>query len=497
MSYTFYEPLSAVDASFLAVEDSHAHMHIGGVTLFEAAPLTRKEGGLDIDRIRAFVASQLHRMPRFRQKLAYVPVSGAPVWIDDAHFNLVYHVRHTALPFPGNEQKLKDLAGRIMSQHLEREKPLWELWFVEGLEAGRFALISKIHHALADGISGVDMMSMLLVTDPNPKVSPTPAWIPRPAPSGMELLSSQTRRTLGAPLRLFTPEVERPVAATPGGAAPLPRTARPPSDLRTNVTKALSAAAAAIESTDPTPLNVDIGPYRRFDWTRMEIAKVSAIRARLGGKMNDVVLSVVSGAVRRFLQRRGVRVDSLDFRAMVPVSVRSEGERGSLGNKITQLLTRLPVEVGDPVQRLARTQEITAQLKGSGLAEGGQAFTAFAELLGAPLMAILARMASRRSFGNMVVTNVPGPQRMTYLLSAPVLESYPLVPLAPTQALNVAVLSYNGVLHWGVNADWDAVPDIADFVRLLDDEIAQLERIAEQTEPEAPKKPKRKKKAAA
>jgi diacylglycerol O-acyltransferase len=477
MSYTFFEPLSAVDASFLAVEDAHAHMHIGGVTIFDAGPLTRPEGGLDIERIREWVGSRLHRMPRFRQKLAWVPVSGAPVWVDDARFNIVYHVRHSALPFPGNEQKLKDLAGRIMSQHLDREKPLWELWFVEGLEGGRFALISKIHHAAADGISGVDMMSALVGPSAKARIERAPAWLPRPAPSGVEMFSSALRHTLASPLRLFEAE-EGPSPAPLPDAAPeaarLPRTARAGGDLRGNLTKAFGALAAAVDSTDPTPLNVDIGPYRRFDWTKVDIDTIRAIRAGLGGKMNDVVLSVTSGAVRRFLQRRGVNVDSLDFRAMVPVSVRRERERGSLGNRITQLLTKLPVDEGDAVRRLAQTIDITERLKNSGLAEGGQAFTAFAELLGAPLMAMLARSASRGSFGNMVITNVPGPPVQTYLLGAPTLEAYPLVPLAPTQALNVAVLSYNGVLHWGINADWDAVPDIADFRSLLDEEMGRL-----------------------
>jgi diacylglycerol O-acyltransferase / wax synthase len=470
MAYSFYEPLSTVDAAFLAVEDTKSHMHIGGVTIFESQPLLRPEGGLDINRIRAFVGAQLHRVPRFRQKLAFVPLSGQPVWVDDPSFNLTYHVRHTGLPFPGDAQKLKDLTGRIMSQQLERAKPLWELWFVEGLEDDRFAIISKIHHALADGISGLDLIAALVGPNPEYREKPAPAWMPRRAPSGWELLSGQARRALSTPAQLLA---RRDVSQ-----APAPQSDRL-GDLSATVRKAIDAGAAAFEAVTPTPLNVDIGPYRRFDWTRFEIEAIKAIRARFGGKMNDVVLSVVSGAVQKFLIRRGVRVKDLDFRAMVPVSVRTEGERGQLGNRITQMLAQLPIDETDPVRRLHRVIEITTALKSSGQAEGGETVTALTELLGSPLAAMLARLASRRSFGNMIVTNVPGPPIPTYMLGAQTLEAYPLVPLTPTQALNVAVLSYNGVLHWGFNADWDAVPDLADFVALVNGEMEALKAAAQ------------------
>ena len=469
MAYTFYEPLSMIDAAFLAVEDHKAHMHIGGVTIFDAKPVCRPEGGLDIKRIRAFVGTQLHKVPRFRQKLAFVPIFGRPLWVDDATFNLTYHVRHTALPFPGDTRKLKDLAGRILSQELDRGKPLWELWFVEGLEQDRFAIISKIHHALADGISGVDLVSAIVGPDPDYRPKRAPAWLPRRAPSGPELLSSQLVHTLTAPLQVL-PFGRASVRPT------LPSVS--PRGLRDSAARVFAALSAAIEAPDPTPLNVEIGPYRRFDWTRLEFATAKAIQSRFGGKMNDVVLSIVSGAVRKFLIHRGLKVRGLDFKAMVPMSVRTADERGEMGNRVTQMLTRLPLDEADPVKRLGRVIEITTELKGSGQAEGGQAMTAFVELLSTPIAAMLARMAARHS-GNMVVTNVPGPPKPTYLLGAKTLETYPVVPLAPTQALNVAVLSYNEVLHWGFNADWDAVPDLADFVTLVDEEITALHAAAE------------------
>ena len=260
--------------------------------------------------------------------------------------------------------------------------------------------------------------------------------------------------------------------------------------------KTARAVASAIEAPSPTPLNVDIGPYRRFDWTRVDLATVKSIRSHFGGKVNDVVLNAVSGAVRNFLIRRGVRVNDLDFRAMVPVSVRSDDEYGKLGNRITQMLTRLPLDESDPVARLQRVIEITGELKSSGEAQGGETLAALAELLIAPLAATLARVAARRSLGNMIVTNVPGPPMPNYMLGALSREAYPLVPLGPVQALNVAVLSYNGVLHWGFNADWDAVPDLADFVALVDGEIEALRRAAgapaaEVSAPPAVKEPRR------
>jgi diacylglycerol O-acyltransferase len=478
MAYSFSEPLSTVDAAFLAVEDAKAHMHIGAVTIFDAQPLLRPEGGLDIDRIRKFVGTQLHKVPRFRQKLAFVPLSGQPVWVDDSNFNLTYHVRHTGLPFPGDPPKLKDLTGRIMSQQLERARPLWELWFVEGLDGNRFAIISKIHHALADGISGLDLIAAIVGPNREYRERPAPAWVPRRVPSPWELLSGQLGRWLSTPAQLLTRRQSPPPLAPPPASGP--------SDIITTLRRAIDAATAAIEAPAPTPLNVDIGPYRRFDWTRFDIATIKAVRSRLGGKMNDVVLSVVSGAVRKFLTRRGVAVRGLDFRAMVPVSLRTADERGQLGNRITQMLTRLPIDEADPVLRLRRVIEITSELKNSGQAEGGETVAALTGLLGAPLAAVLARLAVRRSFGNMIITNVPGPAVPTYLLGAQTLEAYPLVPLASTQALNVAVLSYNGVLHWGFNADWDAVPDLADFVALVDEEINAL-RAAAQAGPVRPR----------
>lgn len=465
MAYTHFERLSAVDAAFLAVEDECAHMHIGSISVFESGPLAAADGGVDIDRIRRLVEGRLHKTPRFRQKLAFVPLSGAPVWIDDRSFHLDYHVRHTALPHPGDLQQLERLASRILSQRLDRRRPLWELWVVEGLLENRFALITKIHHAMADGISGVDLASATVGRDPDFRPGPAPAWIPRPAPGARELLAGELRHRVGAIFDLLR-------GSLPGQDAP--GRASPSASVGTRLRRAATAMAAVVETPPPTPLNTDIGPNRRFAWLRTPMDLLGEIRAASGGTLNDVVLAIVSGAVRGFLLQRGCAVRELDFRVMVPVSVRTPDERGQLGNRVSQLLVHLPLECEDHFERLRIVGERTRELKQSGQAEGGRLLTGLSELMPPGLAAALERMAARHSFGNMVVTNVPGPRFTAYLLGARLLESYPLVPVFHRQALNVAVLSYGDHLHWGVNADYDAVPDVLDFVKLVEGEAEKL-----------------------
>ena len=468
MAYTHFERLSGVDAAFLAVEDECAHMHIGSVNIFESAPL-RLDGGIDIDRIRHHIDVLLHKIPRFRQKLAYVPLADAPVWIDDRSFQLDYHVRHTALPHPGDVRQLERLASRVMSQHLDRRRPLWELWFVEGLQADRFALITKIHHAMADGISGVDLISAIIGRDPDFRPGTAPAWIPRPAPGARALLEGELRNRVGAARDLLFGGLGR-------------RAARPTDSTREPIVerlrKAASALAAVVEAPPDTPLNVEVGPNRRFEWLRMGLDRLREIREAKGGTLNDLVLAIVAGAVREFLLRRGCTVRGLDFRAMVPVSVRTTDEQGQLGNRVSQLMVHLPLGSEDPLERLELVCERTRELKKSGQAAGAQMLTGVAELLPPRVARALARVAARRSFGNMVITNVPGAPWTSYLLGARLLETYPLVPLSSRQAMNVAVLSYDGFLHWGVNADYDAVPDVSDFVALLGEQAENLHKQA-------------------
>lgn len=475
MTFTHHERLSAVDAAFLAVEDDCAHMHIGSVSILEMGPLRGAAGGLDVARIRALVDAQLHRIPRFRQKLAWVPLSGAPVWVDDPSFNLDYHLRHTALPHPGDTAALQRLASRVFSQHLDRRRPLWETWLVEGLEGERFAMLSKLHHAMADGISGVDLAGALMGRDPDYRPGPAPSWIPRPAPSARELLAGEVRHRVGAALDLVRSGAPGRAAASRSGPPAEGEASPGPLD---RLRRTASALAAAVEAAPPTPLNAAVGPNRRFAWLRTDLARVREIRDAAGGTLNDVALAVVAGAVRGFLGRRGCNVRGLDFRVMVPVSVRAAEERGALGNRVSQLVVHLPLEEEEPLERLRAIRETTRELKQSGQVQGAQTLSALSELVPPRLAGVLGRLAAHRSFGNMIVTNVPGSPDTAYMLGARLLESYPLVPLAPDQALNVALVSYDGFLHWGLDADWDAVPDVADFVALLEREAEALHAAA-------------------
>jgi WS/DGAT/MGAT family acyltransferase len=450
-----------MDATFLDLEDASSHMHIGSVGIFDAKPVTRSDGGLDMERMLGLSDISLQKNPRFRQKIARIPRLERPVWIDDERFNLSYHVRHTALPAPGEERQLKRLAGRIMSQQLDRGKPLWEMWFVEGIEGDRFAVISKIHHCLADGVSGVDLLSGLMGPDPDHVAKAPARWIPRPAPSPRRMLMDEIGRRASGPLSLL-----RGREHLPGGLG----------DAARGLGETLSAG---LSQASPTPLNGDMGPHRRFDWTSLDLDAVKRVRKRHGGTLNDVVLAVVSGAVRTFLRARGMRVEDLDFRTLVPVSVRTEDEHGKLGNRVSTLMARLPLDEADPAKRLARVIETTAELKGGKQALGGETLAKVADLVFPEFMTLYARMALRGLAANMVVTNVPGPQVPIYMLGARMLEVYPVVPLAAKQALGVALFSYDGQLFWGFNADWDAVPDLHDFSDAIDEEFERLDQLAD------------------
>jgi WS/DGAT/MGAT family acyltransferase len=467
MAYAHSERLSAIDLSFLAMEDGRAHMHIGSVSIYDAKPLRGKDGGLDFERILEFIEGQLHKVPRCRQRLEWVPGFRQPVWVDDTRFNLRFHVRHTALPPPGDVRQLKRLAGRIMSQEFDRGKPLWENWFVDGLEGDRFALISKIHHCVADGISGVEMANMLVGPNADYEPKARKAWIPRPAPTGTQLVIEELRHRAGTPLSLLR-SIRR-------GAAD-DATSR--SDSPSGLGALASGLREVMSGHSATPLDVEVGPHRRFDWTRFPFDEVREIGRSVDAKLNDVVLAIAAGALRRFLQRRGVDVDAIDFRAMIPVSVRSEKERASLGNRVSSLLARLPLDEPDPWKRLLRVVETTHELKASGQSSAGDLLGQVVDVLPTQLLGPLFRLAGRSSGVDLVITNVPGPRVPVYLLGARMLETYPVVPLAANQALGIALLSYDDGLYWGFNADWDALPDLHDLVDDVENSFEALRAVA-------------------
>ncbi len=466
MSYTHYQRLSGLDTIFLDLEGPNVHMHVGSVAIFDDRPdLRTPEGALDIDRIRTYIAGSLGAAPRFRQRLATIPLLNHPVWVDDRRFKIRYHVRHTALPAPGGLRQLKRLAGRIMSQQLDRAKPMWEMWVVEGLADDRFALIIKAHHCMVDGISGIDLLAAILSQEPEAaEQHAAKTWIPRPRPYGAELLLDETMRRASLPARIAgsIPElVMRPIRSL--------------SALRESVLGITEAIRAGMVSTTSNPLNPDIGPYRKFDWTEFDIAKIKAVRKKFGGTLNDVVLATAAGAVGRFLEGRGEVISSQTvFRAMIPVSTQKVTNVMNPGNHVVNYFAELPIHERDPKKRLAKVTATMSQLKNSRLAAGSEALEGAIDLTFSSLLADLAQLATRNRAYNIVITNVPGPPIEIYFMGAPMRSIYPVVPLFTNQALGIALFGYNGKLCWGFNADWDAVPDLHDFVLLIDEEFRTL-----------------------
>jgi diacylglycerol O-acyltransferase len=463
--YTHAERLSALDQSFLALEDAHTHMHIGAVSVFEAGPLRSASGGIDIDRIARLMEAGIHRIPRYRQRLAWIPMFKHPVWIDDPRFNLAYHIRHTQLPHPGDDRLLKRLAGRLMSQQLDRGKPLWEMWIVEGLRGDRCAIVTKAHHCMIDGVGSVELTGSVMrpTPDEDPRLAePPPRWMPRPAPSARDLWIGEVCHRAAAPFGFA--RLLRDAMAAPRSAV---------GQALGTASGLLDAMRASLRPASPTPFNVEIGPHRRFDWTAMDLSRIREIKSRLGGTINDVVLAVLAGGLRRFLHRRGIAVEGIDFRAMLPVNVRGDGEH--LGNRVAMMAVHLPLDVADAHERLARVVAETTRVKGSHQAAGIHALEELSDHTFTSIFTQFARMAAASHPYNVVVTNVPGPQFPVFVLGARMLACYPVVPLFREQGLGVALFSYDGRLFWGFNSDWDVVPDLHVLVGAVEHELDALD----------------------
>jgi WS/DGAT/MGAT family acyltransferase len=460
-----YEILSPQDAAFLAAEGPTTPMHIGAAFVADAGPLATRDGGVDIARIREFIGARLHRIPRYRQRVAYTPLRRRPIWIDDRHFKVEFHVRHTALPRPGDAEQLKRLIGRVCAQPLDRGHPLWELWVVEGLEEGRrFALISKVHHCMVDGVSSTELLTLLMSARPDERTEAGPPYVPRSEPSAAELARDELVHFALGPVEavqslreLFAPERR--------------------SELGPAVRAAARLAARSLLPASHTPFNREIGPHRRFETLSLDLELVKTIKDKLGGTLNDVVLAAVSGAVRRFLQRRLVDVASLDFRISAPVSVRSSSEKGVLGNRVSAWIVRAPVGEPDPLRRLDAIRVATRRLKESNQAVGADLLSAVTEWTGTTLLSLGTAFQNVGRPQNLIVTNVPGPQLRLYLVGAPLLEAYPIGPLFLNQAVIVALFSYDGRLFFGLNADAELMPDLGalrgDLERAFD-ELAAL-----------------------
>lgn len=468
-----YERLSPLDRTFLDLEYPETHMHVAAVAVFDAGPLRTRDGGIDIEKIRKYVASRLHLIPRYRQRIARIPLENHPVWVDDDRFNLEYHVRHTALPRPGGDEQLKLLTGRIVSQQLDRGKSLWELWIVEGLDGDRFAMISKTHHCMIDGVAAVDLASLLLSPSPDATIPDPQPWQPHSAPSRRELVMEEARRRLAAPLefgKAVLNAVQSPVEA-----------AESVSEQISAVTETLGAG---LFPASESPFNRPIGPHRRFECTAFELADVKRVKNALGGTVNDVVLATVAGAVGSFLRSRGFspeQIAQLDFRALVPVSLRASSERGTLGNRIASWAARLPIAQTDPRLRLEAVRAVTADLKQSRQAMGAEVLARVSDWTVPTLLSLAMRLAARARAFNLTVTNVPGPQLPLYMIGSRMLAAYPLGPLFLNQALNIALLSYDGRLHWGLNGDWDVLPDLRDLVTAIHASFDELLQAATNT----------------
>ncbi|MGC2239271.1 MAG: wax ester/triacylglycerol synthase family O-acyltransferase [Acidimicrobiia bacterium] len=460
MSDFHYEPLSYLDASFLALETRSSHMHVAGVALFDAAPLKGDDGGIDIDRIRAHVRSKLQYIPRYRQRLDWVPYDRRPVWVDDEHFTLDYHLRHSSLPKPGSDDQLKSLAGRIVSTPLDRNKPLWELWIVEGIEEDRFAIIAKIHHCMIDGISGVDLTTILLNVVPTSDIEEdTQAWAPRPRPSPSQLAVAEAARFT----RRMIDRLSHFSEALKEGADLADRT------LDRSAAALSSLRSGWLSSSDRTPLNPDIGPNRRFDWTDLPLEGIKGIKNNLGGSVNDVVLAITAGAVRTFLiEERDYDVSEAEFRVMNPVSTRKADQKGALGNQVAMWLLDLPISEPDPRRRLELVKKRTANLKRTNQALGAATLVELSSGTPLTLLSLASRLVGPRIRPfNMTVTNIPGPQFPMYLLEAEMIANYPMVPLWAQHGLGVALFSYNGRLLWGIQADYDTLPDSGRFISAI------------------------------
>jgi len=453
------ERLSSQDASFLHLEDLVSHMHIGTVAILEGPPPPYDEVA---ERVRA----NLPLVPRYRQKVHFVPLGlGRPVWVDDAHFNLGYHLRRTALPEPGGDEQLRLLVGRVMSQQLDRHKPLWEMWMIEGLSDHRWALLTKVHHSVVDGVAGAELLSAILDEQRDPEAPPPEAWRPERQPAGAELAA----RALGN-------QALSPYAGVRGAL----RSPRFAAERAAGTVQGLLTMSGILRPPRASSLNGPIGPHRRWDWARSRLSDVKLIRTAFGGTVNDVVLTAIAGGFHELLASRGERTDRV-VRSLVPVSVRAAAEHGEYNNRVSAIFADLPVDIEDPVERLASVRAQMARLKHSHEAVAGDGLVGLSGFAPAMLLSLGLRTATHvpQRNVNTVTTNVPGPQRPLYAAGRRMLECFPYVPLAGHVRVGVAIFSYDGALGFGVTGDYDRAPDIAILCRGIERSMAALVEAAQ------------------
>jgi diacylglycerol O-acyltransferase len=448
--------MSPMDASFLHIEGPMNPMHIGGLSIFEGpAP--------PFERLEQMVEGKLGRVPRYRQKVRFIPLDlGRPVWVADPHFNLSYHVRHTGLPAPGDDEKLRRTAARIFAQHLDRNRPLWEIWMIEGLSKSRWALLSKVHHCMVDGVSATDLMAVMF--DDSPAPADEEQWVPAPEPSRAELvLRTLTRRTLDP-----TEQLRSVRAALRAPRASLAQAG--------DLLRGMSSAAKVMRPMGSSSLTGRVGPHRKWSCAHVRLSDVKSVRAALGGTVNDVVLTIVSAGLRDLLEARGEPVADRTIRALVPVSVRRPGEQGVYNNQVSAMFAELPVGIADPAARLSAVRAQMDGLKQSNQAVAGDVLTSLSGFAPPMLLALGARIAARSpSLGVQTgVTNVPGPQQALQTLGRRMLESFPFVPLIGKVRISIAIFSYDGGLYFGVTGDYDSSSDIDILTSGVERSMAEL-----------------------
>jgi WS/DGAT/MGAT family acyltransferase len=467
-SVSGYDRLSGLDASFLALERMETPMHIGSLAILEGDPFFDERGRFRLADVRALVESRLHLIPRFRKRVMDVPFGlGRPVWVDDARFDIGYHVRLTALPTPGTRAQLLALFERVEAQVLDRSRPLWELWFVEGLEGGRVAVIQKTHHALVDGVSGVDVATVLFDFTREPTTPDAPEWVPQAAPSPAQLLVDTLVEELGG-----VTHVGRIVA----DALQVPRRAMMQVG---QLGRSMATLAEGRLLAPRLSINQPVGRHRRFLGVRVPLDDVKAVRRVYGGTVNDVVLAGVAGGLARLLESRGELRPNLTVKVMCPVSVRDETEHLALGNRVSALVVPVAVGEPDPVARLASIRAATEDLKERHQAVAAETLIGLTEYAAPTLLGLAARAAHRQVLFNLISTNVPGPQVPLYCMGAEMVEAYPMVPLARNLGLGIAILSYCGSLHLGLLADRDASPDLDVLAAGITDAFTELREHAE------------------
>jgi diacylglycerol O-acyltransferase len=440
--------MSALDAGFFYAESENTPMHVGSVAVFEGPAPTYG----DVVRL---LLSKLPLVPRYRQRVRPVPMQlGRPMWVDDPHFNILYHVRHTAVPRPGSDEQLRNLAGRVLGQRLDMAKPLWELWLVEGLADDRWAIISKVHHCMVDGVAGTDLMQLMFDLAPDATHDAPQDWTPRRTPSSLSMVAEAVTETVSHPLQQLAsvPTLGTAVRAARGLAG-------------SGRTLAQTVPSLAKQAVTPTArsLNGPIGPHRRWAWTEGKFEEFKAVRTALGGTVNDVVLTAIAGGFRDLLKGRGeLSSEQLVVRSMVPVSVRRASQKGSLDNQVSAVFVDLPVGLPDPVDRLASVRGQMDEYKRAMQAVDANSIISMGNFVAPTLLSLGVRAALQAGqfWCQAVTTNVPGPRVPLYLLGKRMCSATAYVPIAGGTRCSIGIFSYLNTMTFGINADFDGYPDI-------------------------------------